>query len=92
VVDYLTRFSGLTHDDLEPATSRHHLVTPRAAYLKLRYLVDRGCILVGHGLRKDFRTINIFVPGCQVRRLNQELATVQGRGGFSWCAVCGWGR
>lgn len=36
VMDYLTRFSGLTALDLDPSSSRHHLVTPRTAYLKLR--------------------------------------------------------
>lgn len=66
VMDYLTRFSGLTPEDLDPAHSRHHLVTNRTAYLKLRYLIDRGCVLVGHGLKKDFRIINIFVPPSQV--------------------------
>lgn len=38
VMDYLTRFSGLTAMDLDPSSSRHHLVTPRTAYLKLRYV------------------------------------------------------
>ena len=112
VMDYLTRFSGLTAEDLDPTASRHHLVTQRTAYLKLRYLIDRGyvppthppthfscflfsttpthpplnppnqspnqvthppthplthsCILVGHGLKKDFRITNIYVPPAQV--------------------------
>ncbi|GBG32270.1 PAB-dependent polyA-specific ribonuclease subunit PAN2 [Hondaea fermentalgiana] len=67
VVDYLTRFSGLVPGDLDPALSKHHLVPLRIAYLKLRRLVDRGCIFVGHGLRQDFHIINIFVPPEQVR-------------------------
>jgi PAB-dependent poly(A)-specific ribonuclease subunit 2 len=41
VVDYLTRFSGITPSDLNPKTSKHHLITARSAYLKMRYLVDR---------------------------------------------------
>ena len=36
IVDYVTRFSGLTCDDLNPAVSRHPIITHRAAILKLR--------------------------------------------------------
>ncbi|RHY34661.1 hypothetical protein DYB32_000760 [Aphanomyces invadans] len=66
VVDYLTRFSGLTGEDLDPARSRHPVVSLKTAYMKLRYLVDAGCLFVGHGLHKDFRIVNIFVPPNQV--------------------------
>ena len=52
--------------DLDPAASPHHLTTLKKAYLKLRYLVDIGCIFVGHGLKKDFRMLNILVPPAQV--------------------------
>lgn len=67
VLDYVTRFSGLTEEDLSPNTSRRALVSHRIAYLKLRHILDRGCVLVGHGLKKDFDTANIFVPPEQVR-------------------------
>eukprot|EP00750_Incisomonas_marina_P027349 INCI6178.4.p1 GENE.INCI6178.4~~INCI6178.4.p1 ORF type:complete len:1357 (-),score=217.14 INCI6178.4:1524-5594(-) len=67
IVDYLTRFSGLKPGDLDPATSQHHLVTLKIAYLKLRHLVQRGCIFIGHGLKKDFRIINMLVPACQIQ-------------------------
>ncbi|TIC65270.1 hypothetical protein E3Q02_02279 [Wallemia mellicola] len=79
VVDYLTEFSGiiLIHNaftyltlhsdgDLEPSTSRHTLVPLKAAYRKLRLLVDMGCIFIGHGLSQDFRIINLFVPRNQI--------------------------
>ena len=66
VVDYLTRFSGIHPGDLDPKTSPHHLITARTAYLKLRYLVERGCIFVGHGLSTDFCTVNLFVPPYQI--------------------------
>lgn len=49
VVDYLTRFSGLTADDLDPHLSKHYLVTLKTEYLKLRHLVDTGCVFIGHG-------------------------------------------
>lgn len=67
VVDYLTRFSGLTPEDIDPSTSVHPLITNRAAHLKLRYFLDKGCIFIGHGLQKDFETANLFVPPEQIR-------------------------
>ncbi|RHZ06495.1 hypothetical protein DYB26_003526, partial [Aphanomyces astaci] len=39
VVDYLTRFSGLTAEDLDPTRSRHAVVSLKTAYMKLRYLI-----------------------------------------------------
>lgn len=66
VYDHLTRYSGLLLGDLDVQTSRHHLTTLRKAYMKLRFLVDRGCVFVGHGLKKDFRMLNIVVPKDQV--------------------------
>eukprot|EP00920_Eleutheroschizon_duboscqi_P018069 GHVT01043195.1.p1 GENE.GHVT01043195.1~~GHVT01043195.1.p1 ORF type:complete len:131 (-),score=28.17 GHVT01043195.1:744-1136(-) len=47
-------------------SSTRWLTTKQAVYHKLRYLVQAGCIFVGHGLQKDFRIINMFVPMAQV--------------------------
>ena len=60
IVDYLTEFSGIKAGDLEPSVSLYPLVPLKTAFKKLRYLVDIGCVFIGHGLKKDFRTISIF--------------------------------
>lgn len=66
VVDYLTRFSGIVADDLDPVKTSHDLISTRSAYLKLRYVLEQGCIFVGHGLRQDFATVNLVVPPSQI--------------------------
>lgn len=44
--------------DLDPQLSPYTLTPLKIVYKKLRLLVDRGCIFIGHGLSKDFRIIS----------------------------------
>lgn len=66
VIDYLTAYSGISPGDLDRAVSKHNLVSLKTAYKKLWILLNLGVVFVGHGLPKDFRTINIHVPRSQV--------------------------
>ena len=66
IVDYLTTYSGISPGDLDRTTSKHTLVSLKVAYKKLWLLLNLGCVFVGHGLPKDFRTINIHIPRAQV--------------------------
>ena len=66
IVDYLTEYSGIVPADLDTAVSTRRLVCLKAVYRQLRLLVDWGAIFVGHGLKKDFRTINLVISSRQV--------------------------
>ncbi|KAF3761547.1 PAB-dependent poly(A)-specific ribonuclease subunit pan2 [Cryphonectria parasitica EP155] len=66
VIDYLHKHSGILAGDLDPRTSNHCLVSLKIAYKRLWVLLNLGCKFVGHGLRGDFRVINIQVPKAQI--------------------------
>ncbi|KAL4724069.1 poly(A)-specific ribonuclease [Fusarium chlamydosporum] len=66
IVDYLTSYSGITEQDLDPRVSKHSLLPLKMAYKKMWILLNLGCKFLGHGLKQDFRVINIHIPKAQV--------------------------
>lgn len=64
--DYLTEYSGLKPGDLNQDTSPYILENLQTVYKKLWILLNLGVRFIGHGLKSDFRTINIHVPESQV--------------------------
>lgn len=66
VIDYLHKHSGILPGDLDPRTSNHCLVSLKIAYKRLWVLLNLGCKFIGHGLKGDFRVINIQVPKAQI--------------------------
>lgn len=59
VIDYLTKFSGIT-----PAAMKGATCSLRRAQKHVRKLVDHNVILVGHGLENDLKALQIAHPYC----------------------------
>ncbi|KAB7505897.1 putative RNA exonuclease NEF-sp, partial [Armadillidium nasatum] len=57
IIDYLTRYSGVTSSDLENVTTS--LVDVQQ---KLRELLPKDCILVGHSLENDLTALKLLHP------------------------------
>ncbi|KAJ2818960.1 poly(A)-specific ribonuclease, partial [Coemansia erecta] len=68
IFDLATPYSGIHAGDLTVGASPYKLSTMKEVYKKLRLLVDSNCIIIGHGLKHDFRVCNIVVPA----RLQQD--------------------
>ncbi|PBP25759.1 putative PAB-dependent poly(A)-specific ribonuclease subunit PAN2 [Diplocarpon rosae] len=66
VVDYLTEYSGIRKGDLDPGVSGHNLVALKVVYKKLWILLNLGCKFLGHGLKQDFRVLNVHIPKSKV--------------------------
>ncbi|KAF4469696.1 PAB-dependent poly(A)-specific ribonuclease subunit PAN2 [Fusarium albosuccineum] len=66
IVDYLTSYSGITEQDLDPRVSKHSLLPLKMVYKKMWILLNLGCKFLGHGMKQDFRVINIHVPKSQI--------------------------
>uniref|UniRef100_A0AC35FRE8 USP domain-containing protein n=1 Tax=Panagrolaimus sp. PS1159 TaxID=55785 RepID=A0AC35FRE8_9BILA len=75
ISDYLTQYSGIVQEDLDPSLSQKYLLSRKKTYLKVLYLVENKNIFVGHALHNDFKILNIYVPDeqiidtCQLYRL-----------------------
>lgn len=76
--DYLTEYSGLKPGDLTLGASQYTLVSLKAVYKKLWVLLNLGVQFIGHGLKSDFRIINMHVPESQVID-TQELFSLGSR-------------
>ncbi|XP_059097416.1 PAN2-PAN3 deadenylation complex catalytic subunit PAN2-like isoform X2 [Tigriopus californicus] len=66
IFDHVTEYTRIYPGDLDPTASTKYLTSMKTTYKRIRYLVDVGCIFVGHGLKNDFDMLNIVVPVEQV--------------------------
>ncbi|KAJ2887911.1 poly(A)-specific ribonuclease, partial [Coemansia aciculifera] len=55
IEDLATQYSGIHAGDLTAGSSPYKLSTMKEVYQKLRLLVDAQAVIIGHGLKHDFR-------------------------------------
>ncbi|TKR78098.1 hypothetical protein L596_018960 [Steinernema carpocapsae] len=67
VYDYLTKFSGIVDEDLDPLKTTRYLTTQKYTYMKILCLVEQKVTFVGHGLDNDWTTLKLFPPPSQTR-------------------------
>lgn len=92
VVDYLTAWSGIKAEDLDGERTTHNLVPLKIAYKKMWILLNLGCKFLGHGLKQDFRVLNMHVPRTQIIDTSDKFFLAQRRGKISlqflaWCLL-----
>ena len=64
--DYLTAYSGITPADLDPQLTTRSLLPLKIVFKRLWLLSNLGCKFVGHGLKQDFRVLDMYIPKSQV--------------------------
>lgn len=89
IVDYLTSYSGITQEHLDPRVAKHSILPLKITYRKLWILLNLGCKFLGHGLKQDFRVINIHVPKSQVIDTS-DLFRIEWRRGKLSLAFLAW--
>ncbi|XBW34956.1 hypothetical protein QEN19_000520 [Hanseniaspora menglaensis] len=66
IEDYLTKFSGILPNDLNPELSDKKLHERQETFRKFWILVKLNCKIIGHGLKSDFEGIVINIPKNQI--------------------------
>jgi RNA exonuclease 1 len=72
VLDFLTRYSGITEKKLEGVTTR--LIDVQK---KLCELVDENTILLGHSLECDLKVLKVSGPYHAIMHLEVDLFTLE---------------
>ena len=62
IIDYNTRFSGVTARDLK----RGSVKTLKDVQNDLLGFINANTILIGHGLENDLRALKVFKPECKI--------------------------